>query len=148
MRSIFDARERAELHRRLRTLTPGTPARWGRMTASQMLCHLRDAVESSEKPGPAEPALGALTRFPIKQLVIYLLPWPKGKLQSPPDLLASKPQEWTDDLAALASALDRVAARGPAGQWPASDVFGDLSGAEWGALLRTHIDHHLRQFGA
>jgi hypothetical protein len=26
-------------------------------------------------------------------------------------------------------------------------VFGPLTGADWGALLRTHIDHHLKQFG-
>jgi hypothetical protein len=42
----------------------------------------------------------------------------------------------------------RHAARDPRASWPASDVFGTLSRAGWGALLRTHINHHLKQFGA
>lgn len=112
-----------------------------------MICHLVDAVESSGKPSPAERATGALARFPLKHLVIYILPWPKGKLQSPPDLLVSQPTKWDRDLEHLVAALDCVAAQDPAGFWPDSDVFGKLSGAQWGALLRTHIDHHLRQFG-
>lgn len=42
---------------------------------------------------------------------------------------------------------ERSAARGPHAQWPATPTFGPISGRSWGALLRTHLDHHLRQFG-
>jgi hypothetical protein len=147
MRSIFNAHERRRLHQRLDRLTPDTPARWGRMTAPRMVCHLIDAIESSDAPSPAVAATGLLTRVPFKQLVIYVLPWPKGKLQSPPELLVTQPSDWAADLARLRAALERVGARGPGGTWPASDVFGALSGRDWGALLRTHINHHLRQFG-
>lgn len=147
MRNIFDESERSRLHRRIDALQPTSRARWGRMNAHQMICHLKDAAESGFGPSPAEPATGILSRFPIKQLVIYVLPWPKGKLQSPPELLATKPGDWSADLVALRTALDRAAGKGPDAAWPASDVFGRLSGEEWGALLRTHFDHHLRQFG-
>lgn len=153
MRSIFDARERQRLLRRLDTLTPCSRARWGQMRPSQMVCHLIDALDSSsssssEGPSPATPARGPLTFPPIRWLVINVLPWPKGKLQSPPELFVTTPSVWPADVARLRSSLERVAARGPGGEWPASDVFGRLSGRQWGALLRTHIDHHLRQFGA
>jgi hypothetical protein len=148
MRSLFDDTERRRLLRRLDTLSPDTPARWGRMTAHRMVCHLIDAVESSGAPSPAHPGTGPLARMPLKWLVIHVLPWPKGKLQSPPDLLVTTPGAWEADLTRLRTSIERVAARGPGGAWPASDVFGPLSGREWGALLRTHIDHHLRQFGA
>jgi hypothetical protein len=147
MRSIFDPREQQRLHARLATLAPDTTPRWGRMSAHRMVCHLTDALESSAAPSPA-PGTGPLSRFPIRQLVIRVLPWPKGKLESPPDLLVTQPGDWDADLAALHASLDRVAARDPRGAWPASEVFGALSGREWGALLRTHLDHHLRQFGA
>ena len=147
MRSIFNAHERRRLHQRFDHLTPDTPARWGRMNAHRMVCHLIDAIESSDAPSPAVAATGLLTRAPFKQLVIYLLPWPKGKLQSPPELLVTQPSAWTADLARLHASLERVGARGPAGAWPASDVFGPLTGRDWGALLRTHMNHHLRQFG-
>ncbi len=112
-----------------------------------MLCHLIDAVESSEGPSPSVPARGALTWTPLKQLVIYLLPWPKGRLESPSELLITTPSSWEADVARLRTAIDRVAQRDPAGSWPASDVFGALTGREWGALLWTHINHHFRQFG-
>lgn len=147
MRTIFDPKERARLYDRLARLTPDTPRRWGRMTAPQMLCHLTDAIESSRGPSPAHPATGALTWTPLKQLVIYVMPWPRGKLESPPDLLVSRPTTWDADVARFRQALDTMAARGPGGAWPASDVFGPLTGRDWGALLRTHINHHFTQFG-
>jgi len=147
MRSIFDSDERARILRRLQTLRPNTRARWGRMTASQMVCHLIDAVESSAHPPTGPAGTGVLTHFPIKQLVIYWLPWPKARLQSPPELLVTTPTAWDADLARLTDAIARAAARSPHAPWPHSDVFGPLSGRQWGALLRTHIDHHLRQFG-
>lgn len=117
------------------------------MSASQAVCHLYDALASSEAPSPSVEATGALARFPVKQLVIYVLPWPRGRLQSPPDLLVTQPGRWDEDVERLVSKLDAVGARGPVGEWPTSEVFGRLSAAEWGALLRTHLHHHLRQFG-
>lgn len=38
-------------------------------------------------------------------------------------------------------------ARGPGAAWPASRVFGRISGSSWGVLEYKHLDHHLRQFG-
>lgn len=147
MRSIFDERERHRLLRRLGNLRPDTPARWGQMNAHRMVCHLHDAIESGFAESPASRASGPLSWFPLNWLVIHVLPWPKGKLQSPPDLLQTTPGRWNEDMAALCASLERAVAKGPHADWPASDVFGPLSGADWGALLRTHIDHHLRQFG-
>ncbi|MBX7186782.1 MAG: hypothetical protein K1Y01_16695 [Vicinamibacteria bacterium] len=147
MRSIFDATERGRIAARLERLTPAMKPRWGRMTPAHMVCHLIDAVESSGRPSPEEVGRGLLASFPIKQLVIYVLPWPKAKLQSPPDLLATKPGSWFEDVERLRASIEEVGRRGASGNWPASEVFGALSGAEWGALLRTHIDHHFRQFG-
>jgi hypothetical protein len=147
MRTIFNSRERARLIDRLARLRPSSRPRWGTMNAHQMVCHLNDALESSFHESTTV-GRGWLARFPLKQLAIYVLPWPKGKLQSPPELLVSNPTEWSKDLELFRHRLERVAARGPSAEWPASDVFGRLSGRDWGALLRTHIDHHLRQFGA
>jgi len=41
----------------------------------------------------------------------------------------------------------RAAARGPSAKWPASRVFGGISGRSWGVLQHKHLDYHLRQFG-
>lgn len=147
MRTIFDPSEQQRILDRLAKLTPDTPRRWGRMSAPEMLCHLTDAITSSEAPSPPHRASGPLTWPPIKQLVIYVLPWPRGKLESPPDLLVSRPTAWDADVGRFRQALGAMAARGPAGMWPASDVFGPLTGRDWGALIRTHINHHFTQFG-
>lgn len=148
MGTIFDERERRRLIGRLRTIAPSAPPRWGTMSAHRMVCHLKDAVESGLHDSSEAIGKGVLARFPVKHLVIYLLPWPKGKLQSPASLFTTSPTEWSRDVAELESALARAAAKGPNAKWPASDVFGKLSGKEWGALLRTHVNHHLKQFGA
>lgn len=148
MQSVFDDRERRRLHRRIDSLTPGAQQRWGRMTAHQMVCHLTDSVESAFDEEAEAPGTGPLSRQPFKWLVLNILPWPKGKMESPPRLTRRQPADWAADVRALHEALDRLALRDPRAEWPASDIFGALSRAEWGALLRTHINHHLKQFGA
>jgi hypothetical protein len=148
MRTIFNDHERTALLRRINALTPDTPARWGRMDAHRMVCHLHDVIESGFADfQPAHASGGLLSWFPLNWLVINVLPWPKGKLESPPDPLATVSGTWAEDVAALRAALEKAAAKGPDAEWPASDVFGPLSGRSWGALLRTHINYHLRQFG-
>ena len=52
------------------------------------------------------------------------------------------------DVSQLRALVGRFADRGPAGAWPASRVFGRISGRSWGVLQYKHLDHHLRQFGA
>jgi len=47
----------------------------------------------------------------------------------------------------LRDLVQRFAARGSAAAWPASRVFGRISGSSWGVMLHKHLDHHLRQFG-
>lgn len=148
MPTIFDDRERRRIHRRIDALTPHAPRRWGRMTAHQMVCHLIDSVESAFDDEAEAPGTGPLSRQPLKWLVLNVLPWPRGTMQSPERLTRRHPADWAGDVAALHAALDRLAARAPGAPWPASEVFGTLSRHEWGALLRAHIHHHLRQFGA
>jgi hypothetical protein len=148
MQSIFSDHERRRLHCRIDALTPDAPRRWGRMTAHQMVCHLTDSVESAFDEEAEAPGTGPLSREPLKWLVLHVLPWPKGKMESPERLTRRRPTVWDADVRALHDALERLAARDPSAHWPPSDVFGTLSRREWGALLRTHINHHLRQFGA
>ncbi len=148
MPTIFDPTERDTLRRRLGTLTLDRPARWGRMNASQMVCHLNAAFQASLGELAVAPPSGSLSRFPLNWLVIHVVPWPEGKAESPPEFLNILATSWDADLATLRSLLERAAARGPAAAWPASRVFGSISGKSWGVLHRKHLDHHLRQFGA
>jgi hypothetical protein len=114
-----------------------------------MACHLKDAVESglhhsSEAVGRRVP------RQVSGQAAGDVSPpiGPKGKFQRFPELFTTPPTDRARDLAALESAIERAADKGPPRAAPASDVFGELSGKECGALFRTHIAHRLKPFGA
>ena len=147
MHTIYDGEERGSLMRRLSALTPGSTPRWGRMSASQMVSHLNAAFRASLGELPIGPATGALSRFPLNWLVIHVLPWPQGKVESPAEFLDVPTTTWEADLATLGALLERAAAQGPIAPWPPSRVFGRISGTSWGVLHRKHLDHHLRQFG-
>jgi hypothetical protein len=148
MRTIFDPRELQALRRRCSSLTADRRPRWGRLTAHQMVGHLAECLRVSLDDPPLAPPAGPFARFPLNWLVIHVLPWPQGKLQSPPDFLGFALSTWDADLRALGALLERASARGPGGPWAPSPAFGAISGRSWGALLRKHVDHHLRQFSA
>jgi hypothetical protein len=84
---------------------------------------------------------------PLKQLIVYVAPFPKN-VPTAPELLARAPGDWSSDVHALLGLVDRVVARGPSARWPDHPAFGRLSPRAWGVLMYRHMDHHLRQFGA
>jgi hypothetical protein len=147
MRTIFDPQERDALLRRIDALAPDRPASWGRMDAPRMVGHLTCALQAGLGELAVGPAQGPLSHPPLNWLAIYVLPWPPGKADSPPEFLGRAASTWTADVSLLRSLLERSGARGPGAPWPPSRVFGRISGQAWGVLHRKHLDHHLRQFG-
>jgi hypothetical protein len=81
-------------------------------------------------------------------LFVHLLPWPKGRLPTLPEMQSTRPGDWERDIVAAEELLVRAADRGADAEWPEHAAFGRLSGKEWGWLTYKHTDHHLRQFGA
>ena len=117
------------------------------MTAPRMVGHLGDQLRLAL--GEIEvPATRSPLRFtPIKQLLIYFLPWPKGKIKAPPAALTTDPGTWEKDVATLRALLEQFAGFEPAGSWAPHPFFGTMSRGLWAGLTRRHFDHHLRQFG-
>lgn len=148
MPTIHDPQVRDSLVQRLAGLRSDSSARWGRMTASQMVCHLNASLRASLGELPVGQAAGPMARFPFNWVVIHLLPWPQGKAESPPEFLNQPASAWDADVAALRSLIERAGTRSPTAAWPPSRAFGAISGKSWGALHWKHVDHHLRQFGA
>jgi hypothetical protein len=146
--TLFDLRDRAAVLGRIARLTPDRRPRWGRFTAPEMVCHVSCGLRQGLRELDAGPPSGPLSSTPLNWLVIHVLPWPKGKAQSPPEFLATRPTGWEADVSALTDLVERFAARGPNADWPPSRVFGRISGRSWGVLQYKHLDHHLRQFGA
>ena len=144
---MFDADVREVFQRRIRALRPDAQRRWGRMTAPQMVCHLADQLRIALGQIPTQPSAGPLRYTPMKQLVIDVLPWPKGRIQGPPEAFTSSPDEWERDVATLLALLDAFGACGGQPTWAPHPSFGRMSGPLWGRLTCRHFDHHLTQFG-
>jgi hypothetical protein len=145
-KSIFEAGTRAELQQRLARLAPDRAPLWGRMNAPRMVVHLSDAVKLAFGELPAVPMTTPLGLPGIKQLVIYVLPWPKGA-PTAPELLARAPAAWNGEVVMLSALIERFATRQAGGKWPPHPAFGKMTGRAWGVLVYRHCDHHFSQFG-
>jgi hypothetical protein len=148
VRTLFHHEYRISLLARLGRVCPEQPPLWGQMSAPQMLAHLGDQMRLTLGDASCSPMPSPLRYAGIKHAVLYVLPWPKGRVQGPPEAFTTRPTSWSGDLAALEALVARFIARGPSGTWPEHPLFGPLSGPAWGVFCYRHFDHHLRQFGA
>ena len=136
------------IRRRLQRLDPAQPAKWGQLTAPRMLAHLCDQMRMtlSEKSCAPIPSPG---RYPIiGRLILYVLPWPKGKILGPPEAFVTSPTEWESDLDTLRGLVERFVSEESRDAWPDHPHFGRMSRRDWGVFCHRHFDHHLRQFSA
>jgi hypothetical protein len=150
MKSLAHAEDAAHLIGRLRRLRPDSPARWGRMSASQMVCHVADALRMALGRKDASRVGGVLHRTVVKWTVLYVpLRWPPG-IPTRPELDqhggGTAPAEFAADVREVESLLALVAAdRAPL--QPRHPIFGRMSRRGWLRWAYLHTDHHLRQFG-
>ena len=144
--TLWDDTDRRALLRRLERLRPDAAPRWGRMDASRMVVHVTDALRM---------ATGELQCTAVKRSVDAadrqagrdVLPALAKGVPTAPELLARRPEQWTNEVAALRAAIEEFSIKPPAGAWPNHPRFGHLTGIEWGRFMYRHLDHHLTQFG-
>ncbi len=146
MGSMHSEIDRRVLMERARRLTSGTEAKWGKMNAAQMVAHLTNSIRMATGELPVAGKRHAARLFPLKQLLIYVLPMPKN-LPTAKELISRVPEPFSGEVEALGTALDDFASRPRDYAWPAHPIFGTMSRRDWGALAYRHSDHHLRQFG-
>ena len=147
MRTMFDPATHAEVRARILQLGPDTARRWGRMSAPQMIAHLSDQMRHALGDATAAAQPGLLRNPLVRYVVIYWLPWPRGRITGPPDAFVTRPTFWDSDIATLIGLLDRFVALGAERVWPEHAMLGAMTGRDWGAFCYKHFDHHLRQFG-
>lgn len=149
MTTLFDAETERRFRARVATLTPEAPARWGKMSVRQMVCHLADAYRVALGEVPVVPKWTPLCLYPLRWLFVYTLPIPKGKIPTTREFQSTAPGEWEKDVAEWNAAFDRFVKRSKEKEprWGTHPAFGDLGTEEWGRLAARHTDHHLTQFG-
>lgn len=148
MPTIWNDADRAELVRRMWTLTPNHTAKWGTFTVDAMLAHVNDAARMATGDlvigNPKAPSF--LRWPPVRYAFIHLLPMPKGAPTAPELLARSSAADLAAEQQTFQTLFDDLPRRTTlAAEHPA---FGPLTRGDWGALMHKHTDHHLRQFGA
>ena len=147
MASIWQERARRELLTRLEGLTEASQARWGKFNSTAMIAHVNDALRMPLGEVTPEPKRVPIRLFPLKQLIIYALPFPKGVPTAPLLLQRCGAAVFRDEVHAFSRILDRLAERAEQTSWPPHPAFGAMSRRAWGVLGYRHIDHHFTQFG-
>lgn len=148
MGSIHNETDRTAICNRMRSLSTSSTGRWGSMDVTGMLKHLHlaalMALGEMEVPSANK---RAFHMFPLKHLLLYVLPFPKGAPTAPklkPEAAASMEEE----RAAVLRLIERLGTGPRDGAGPDHPLFGPLTWREWGVVTYKHTDHHLKQFGA
>lgn len=128
-------------------MTPEARAEWGKFNATEMLAHLNDAMRMAMGELPVAPKKMPLRYFPLKQLIIYALPFPKSAPTAPELLARCNGAQFEQERVEFRKIVERIAAKPASDAWPEHPAFGRLTHRAWGVLKYRHADHHLRQFG-
>ena len=148
MGSILNDFDRRAICQRIASVTSASVPLWGQMDARAMLTHLKQSALMALGELPvASKGKRAFQVFPIKHLILHVVPFPKGA-PTAPELLVHDASSVDAIRSELVSLVERIGAGPREGDGPIHPLFGRLSFREWGVATYKHTDHHLRQFGA
>jgi hypothetical protein len=147
-RSLRDPAGRESILNRLADLTPNHSRRWGRMEPVQLLPHLATALRMALGEKKLEGSRPGRIRGVVwRHLAIHRLPWPEGKIPSPPGAFNTPSLGWERDREIVVGLIERFA-KAPSETLGADHpTFGRMRPQDWDVLQYRHLDHHLRQFG-
>lgn len=133
---------------RLEQLDANGTARWGRMTAHQMICHLNDSFKVATGEKLVSRAPSPLPRKVIKWLALRApLPWAHN-VPTRPEIEQGRggtpPGQWDHDRRELRELILAFSSRS---EFAAHPIFGPMSWDDWQTWGYRHVDHHFRQFG-
>lgn len=148
MESVFDKAENAAILKRIDSLTPTTPAVWGKMNAAQMVLHCQKPIEVSFGQGNLKRNLfGILFGGMVKRKLLKPGPLDKNSPTAPGFSTVKLTPDFEKERQTLRSMVARYA-QGPSSiTHEVHPFFGKMTHAEWDTLQWKHLDHHLRQFG-
>jgi Protein of unknown function (DUF1569) len=148
MGSILNEADRTNIVNRMQSLSVSSTGRWGSMNVVGMFEHLHLSMRMAvgEMPVPSVNKR-AFQMFPLKHLLMYVLPFPKGA-PTAPLLKPGAADSFETERTAVLNLLERLGAGPREGAGPDHPLFGPLTWREWGVLTYKHADHHLKQFGA
>lgn len=148
--NTFTQEHKDSIYTRLNNLKPDTASKWGRMSVTEMLTHMNDALRIALGIKPAIDKSNFFTNKVMFPAAVYVLPfWPKGEMTAPEmqqGNQGSKPRDFYTELEFLKAMLDVFNEREEEKLKP-HPMFGKLSKKQWRDLLVKHLNHHFNQFG-
>lgn len=147
MATAWDPSFRVALADRAKRLTADARPAWGKLNATGMLAHVNDSYRMALGELYVKPKNLPLRFTPIKQLIIYVAPFPKGAPTAPELIARCDSAVLADEQKAYAELLTRLAAVTPQTKLQDHPAFGKLTHRAYGVLIARHTDHHFRQFG-
>ena len=136
------------LTNRINSITPQSQRQWGTMKPDQMLHHLNLATGSALGYFDLPDESYLLSRTLFKWLLVDVLSeQPKG-LQVPLNFKISPTErfDFEHEKKLLLEIINKACNSKTTANWGPHPYFGFMSENEWGRLLTTHIDYHLKQF--
>ena len=135
---------------RIGRLSPESERRFGTLTVSRMLRHLRHTIEASigevETPDNSIPLWRTFAWFVSTYVVTR---WPAGRIKAPPYWNPDDVESFEEERKLLLAALDRFVAalETNPGRKTIGNIIGPTSVRRWSRIHAVHFNHHLRQFG-
>lgn len=152
MHSLLNSRDKDQILARLQLVRATSQRRWGRMTAHQMICHLRDGYKLYLGLIVAAPPGFPYPSRVFKWGCLWVpIPWPRG-FKTLAEIDQQKKgaclTDFENDMGELRNLIHRFTSNPRDFRWPDHPYLGHMSEREWMRLGYLHADHHLRQFGA
>lgn len=145
--TMWDPSLRASFAERVKKLNRDTKAAWGKFNASGMLAHLNDSYRMCTGELKVKSKNLPLRYTPIKQLVIYVAPFPKGAPTAPELLARCDAAVLDDEKRAFEALIAKLAGVRPGDPLQEHPAFGVLTHKAYGVLMARHTEHHFSQFG-
>jgi hypothetical protein len=152
MKNLQNTKDRAEIIGRLRAVRKDTPRLWGKMNASQMICHLSDTFRGIRGEIKIAPRDSFFRRVVMKRLMMFLPATVTVKnyptfSEIDQQIGGTRPTDFAADLAELERLLaEFVDEKSDFTKW-SHPLLGRMSRRQWSRWAYVHINHHLRQFG-
>lgn len=150
MKNILEAAHRDEVIARIEKLSSNDSPLWGKMNVGEMICHLSDQVRMSLGEIKTEYVGNKFLETVMKQLILLGLPAPKGKVETVKELKqgvgGTKPKDFENDKNLLINKVKEFDEAFPASKKLRHPAFGYMNKKQWGRLIFTHLNHHLKQF--
>ncbi|MCL4549406.1 MAG: DUF1569 domain-containing protein [Bacteroidetes bacterium] len=150
MKNILEAAHRNEVIARIEKLSSNDSPLWGKMNVNEMICHISDQIKISHGEIKTEYVGNKFLETVMIKLILLGLPAPKGKVETVKELKqgvgGTPPKNFDNDKNLLISKIKEFDSTFPADKKLRHPAFGYMNKKQWGRLIFTHLNHHLKQF--